>query len=220
MGLTKVLLVDKNPIMRLGLRYLIDETADLEVVGEADDGRSAVLAAAELHPDVVVMEIAMPELNGVEAARHILAEGNGTHVLAFAEEGDPRNVSRMLEAGAAGFLLKDSPVEEFVRALRAVAVGKSYLDPEVAGLVIDQHVRHPHEDEDQDPIFHHLTPREREVLQLVAEGFTNKEIGSRLHVSPKTVGTHRQNIMKKLDTNNVVALTKHAIRCGLTTVQT
>jgi RNA polymerase sigma factor (sigma-70 family) len=220
LGLTKVLLVDKNPIMRLGLRYLIDETADLEVVGEADDGRSAVLAAAELHPDVVVMEIAMPELNGVEAARHILAEGNGTHVLAFAEEGDPRNVSRMLEAGAAGFLLKDSPVEEFVRALRAVAVGKSYLDPEVAGLVIDQHVRHPHEDEDQDPIFHHLTPREREVLQLVAEGFTNKEIGSRLHVSPKTVGTHRQNIMKKLDTNNVVALTKHAIRCGLTTVQT
>jgi len=214
---TKVLLADDHKIVREGLRVLLEGEEDLEVVAEAENGRDAVRLARELGPDVVVMDIAMPDLNGVEATRQIQRRCPACRVIALSAHSDQRFVSETLEAGAAGYLLKGCTLEELVRGIRTVADGYTYLSPRVANAVVEGHVRAPAAE--AKPTGSVLTAREREVLQLLTEGHGTKQIACRLHVSTKTIDTHRQHIMDKLDIHNVAELTKYALRHGLTPLE-
>jgi len=231
----KVLLADDHRIVREGLRSLLAAQPDMQVVGEAADGRQAVLMAKEMTPDVVVMDVAMPQLNGIEATRQISADEPGMKVVALSMHSDRRFVSEALKAGASGYVLKDGAFDELISAIRAVVSDRVYLSPRVAGVVVEDYVRrlptrgngngghgpHPGTDEHaaRRGAFDALTPREREVLQLMAEGYATKEVAHRLHVSVKTVETHRRQIMEKLDLHSVAELTKYAIREGLTTLE-
>jgi len=210
----KVVLADDHVLFRDGLRVLLEKEADLKVVGEANNGREAVRLAAELQPDIVVMDVSMPDLNGIEAAREISARTPKTRVLGLSMHSDRRFVARMLQAGAAGYLLKDCDYEEFIRAVRAVLAGQTYLSPAVAGGVVNAHVRGGAAAASS--ALRDLTPRQREILQLVAEGRATKQIAAHLHVSVKTVDAHRQHIMDKLGLHSVAELTKFAVREGLT----
>ena len=212
----KVLLADDHEILRDGLRLLIQKQRDMEVVGEARDGREAMRLVRDLAPDVVVMDIGMPELNGIDATARMLEEQPQLQVVALSVHSDKRMVVRMLQAGALAYVPKVSASEELITALREVRKGNYYLSPKVAGPVLNHYVRHTIEDRPSE--LEALTPREREVLQLVVEGKTSKQIAQQLHVSDKTVEKHRQNIMKKLDIHDVPALTKFAIREGLTSI--
>jgi DNA-binding NarL/FixJ family response regulator len=188
----------------------------MEVVAEAGDGRSAVRVAKEMQPEVVVMDVVLPDLNGIEATRKIVDQVPGVRVVALSMYSDKRFVGEMLRAGAHGYLLKDCAFEELARAIRTVAGGQSYLGSGVADVVVEDYVQHVG-DEDKSA-FSVLTPREREVLQLLAEGRSTKEIASELCVSTKTIETHRQQTMKKLGMSSVAELTKYAIREGLTSL--
>ncbi len=214
---TKILLADDHQIVREGLHSLFEKEADLEVVGEAENGRQAVRMARDLKPDVVVMDVAMPDLNGIEAMRQILAELPAARILALSMYSNKHYVIEALKAGASGYLLKDGAFDELVQAIRAVIAGRSYLSPEITGAVIDDVVHRPAEPRPAPP---RLSSREREVLQLLAEGRTTRQIARRLFVSRKTVDTHRQHIMKKLDLHSVAELTKYAVREGLTSIET
>ncbi len=214
---TKILLADDHQIVREGLHSLFEKEADLEVVGEAENGRQAVRMARDLKPDVVVMDVAMPELNGIEAMRQILAELPAAKVLALSMHSNKHYVIEALKAGASGYLLKDGAFDELVQAIRAVIANRSYLSPEITGAVIDDVVHHQPPEPRPAP---RLSSREREVLQLLAEGKTSQQIARRLFVSRKTVDTHRQHIMKKLDLYSVAELTKYAVRKGLTSIET
>lgn len=213
----RILLADDHQILREGLKGLLARQPDMQVVGEAADGRTTVRMASELAPDVVVMDIGMPGLNGVEATRQIAAHHPGVRVIALSMHSDRRYVTEMLRAGAAGYLVKDSAFEELAQAVNAVAAGKVYLSPSVADAVVDHHVRGGGGGEPS--VFAVLTPREREVLQLLAEGQATKQVAASLDVSVKTVETHRRQIMEKLDLHSVAELTKYAIREGLTSVE-
>jgi DNA-binding NarL/FixJ family response regulator len=212
----RVLLVDNHRIMREGLRSLLSRQSDLEVVGEAEDGRTAIQLARKLRPGVVVMDISMPDLNGVDAIRGIISEVLGTKVIGLTMHSDRRMVARMLQAGASGYLLKDCDLEELVRAIRAVAAGQTYLSPVVAGFVTKEFVQYLATRDQSSSLL--LTAREREVLQLIAEGHSTRDAAGRLHVSVKTVETHRMHIMRKLKAHSVAELTKAAIAEGLTTI--
>jgi DNA-binding NarL/FixJ family response regulator len=213
---TKVLLADDHRMVRDGLRALLEQQDDMEVVGEAENGRDAVRQARDLKPDIIVMDISMPDLNGVDATRQIRRRCSGTRVMALSVHSDRRFVTEMLKAGANGYLLKDSAFEDLVRGIRTVMKGHTYLCPRVADAVVESHVRAPATE--AEPSGSVLTPREREVLQLLTEGHGTKQIARHLHVSTKTIDTHRQHIMDKLDIHNVAELTKYAIREGLTDV--
>ena len=242
----KVLLADDHRIVREGLKSLLEAQADMQVVAEAGDGRQALELAAEHEPDVVVMDVAMPQLNGIEATRRLMNDQPDTRVVALSMHSDRRYVAEALKAGASGYLLKDGAFEELVSAIRAVVANKVYLSPRVAGVVVDDYVRRLPSDGRNDgrsdgrsdgngngdaadrgngeggPVpsaFQKLTPREREVLQLMAEGFATKEIAARLHVSVKTVETHRRQLMEKLQLYSVAEVTKYAIREGLTSLE-
>jgi DNA-binding NarL/FixJ family response regulator len=231
----KVLLADDHRIVREGLKSLLAAQPDMQVVAEASDGRQAVEMARELAPDVVVMDVAMPQLNGIEATRQIAADEPGMKVVALSMHSDRRFVSEALKAGASGYVLKDGAFDELINAIRAVASDKVYLSPRVAGVVVEDYVRRlparanahgaqpasaaPDEAAARRGAFDALTPREREVLQLMAEGYATKEVAHRLRVSVKTVETHRRQIMEKLDLHSVAELTKYAIREGLTTLE-
>lgn len=210
----RVLLADDHRMMREGLRALLEREADLEVVGEAADGREVLRAVRELHPDVVIMDIGMPSLNGLDATRQLAIEAPQTKVIALSTHSDKRYVLGMVEAGAAGYLLKESAAEELLRAIRAVMRGQKYLSAETAGTVIDGYRGRDFPDEGGPSV---LGTREREVLQLLAEGKSSPEIARLLFVSVSTVETHRRNIMRKLDIHSVAELTKYAIRHGITT---
>jgi DNA-binding NarL/FixJ family response regulator len=212
----KVLLVDDHTMMREGLRALFDGVPDLEVVGEAADGRTALDLVRTLAPDVVVMDIGMPELNGVEATRRIRAEHERVKVVALSTYVDKRYVHHMLEAGACGYVLKISAHDELVRAVRAASQGRTYLSPEVTGMVVDRSTQ-PHA-AGEVTAFSTLGAREREVLQLVAEGKTSGETAKAMHISIKTVETHRRNIAQKLGLHGTAELTKYAVREGLTSL--
>jgi len=208
----KVIIVDDHQMVREGLRSLLVGEKDMEVIAEAGDGWEGVRLAEKLTPDVVIMDIAMPELNGIEATRQILARTTGVRVMVLSMHSDKRFVERTLKAGASGYLLKDCAFEELVRAIRTVMAGQIYLSPGIASLVVREYLENGL---DSPPV---LSAREREVLQLITEGKSTREISLLLHISIKTVETHRQQIMKKLHLRTVAELTKYAIREGLTTL--
>lgn len=210
----RIVLADDHKIVRDGLRSLLGKEKDMEVVAEADNGRTTVELVKDMRPDVVVMDIGMRDLNGVEATRQVSSGWPGVKVVALSMHSDRRFVEGMLEAGAAGYLLKDSAFEELARAIRAVVAGQTYLAPDVAGVVVETLVRKsPRTPPSRSAA---LTPREREVLQLLSEGKATKHIASLLNVSVKTIETHRSRIMDKLGVYSVAGLTKYAIREGLT----
>jgi DNA-binding NarL/FixJ family response regulator len=209
----KILLVDDHRIMREGLRCLIEKESDLKVVAEAADGRTAVRLAREVSPDVVIMDIAMPDFNGVEATNQILSEDPNVKILALSMHSDEHFVTGMLQAGASGYLLKDCAAEELCRAIRALVANETHLSPKVASIVIEDYRRGL--SESRPAKGKQLTSREREVLQLVAEGDTSKRIAGQLYVSVKTVDAHRQKIMGKLNIHSIAGLTKFAIHKGI-----
>jgi len=211
----RVLIADDHQIIRDGLHELLDKQPDMDVVGEAEDGRKALRLVDTLSPDVVVMDVSMPELNGIEATRRITAERTDVKVIALSMHSDRRFVTEMFKAGASGYLLKDCGFNELARAIREVASDRTYLSPAIADAVIREYVRNLPSAEGE-TVFSSLSDREREVLQLLAEGVSTREIAEKLFVSGKTVETHRQNIMRKLDLRSVAELTKYAIREGLT----
>jgi DNA-binding NarL/FixJ family response regulator len=211
----KILLADDHKIVRDGLRSLIEKQGNMQVVGEAYDGRTTVQLVRELRPNLVIIDIGMPDLNGIDATRQITSDGPSIKVIALSMHSDRRFVLRMLEAGASGYLLKDSAFEELAMAINTVMEGKIYLSPAIAGIVVEDFVRQ--RPQSSGPVITtELTPREREVLQLLAEGKTTKQIAAQLNVSVKTVETHRRQVMEKLDIHSVAELTKYAVREGLT----
>jgi two-component system, NarL family, response regulator NreC len=212
---TRILIADDHKIFREGLRTLLQNRGDIEVIGEADNGRSVVGLAAELRPDIVIMDVAMPDLNGIEATRQIMGARSPAKVLALSMHSDSRFVTRMLQAGAQGYLLKDCAFEELALAIDTIVGDGVYLSPGVTGVVVRDYVQHLAEG---DGGIAALSPREREVLQLVAEGLTTKDIAGKLHISVKTVETHRKQIMDKLEIRSVAELTKYAVREGLTSL--
>ena len=213
----RILLADDHMIIRQGLCSLIGRENGMEVVAEADDGRQAVGLAREFKPDVIVMDISMPNLNGIEAARQILSENPATKVIALSMHADGEFITRMLEAGASGYLLKDCAFEELITAIRTVLAGRNFLSPSIAHTVAGGPARAPASS--AGAALSSLTPREREVLQLITEGKSTKQAASDLDVSVKTVETHRHNIMEKLGIHTVAELTKFAIRQGLTELE-
>ena len=213
----RIMIADDQKIMRDGLRSLLEKQGKMEVIGEADNGRDIIRLAREKQPDVIIMDISMPELNGIEATREITSAEMGLKVVALSMYPHRKLVLRMLEAGASAYVLKDCAFEELNRAIQAVVDGRTYLSPGISDILIEEFIRHRPESELTD--ITSLTSREREVLQLIAEGCTTRKIAGQLHLSQKTVETHRQNIMKKLDIHTVAGLTKIAIREGLTSVE-
>jgi len=211
---TRILLVEDHAIVREGLCSLLEKQTGMEVVGEADEGRTAVDLVRQLLPDIVIMDITMPNLNGVDATRHIISEFPEIKVIALSIHSNRRFVTDMLRAGATGYVLKECLFDELVQAIQAVATGSSYLSPRITGVVIDGYVKRVAAAADS-PLST-LTGREREVLQLVAEGKSTKEIALELHVSTKTVEANRRQVMEKLDIHSIAELTKYAVREGLT----
>lgn len=212
----KVLIVDDHRIIREGIRSMLEREPDMKVLGEAEDGRSATRMARELGPDLIVMDVSMPEMNGILATSVILAEFPKIKVLALSMLADTRVVHNMLRAGASGYLIKDCSFTELVRAIRLVIANKTYLSPGIMDVVVKDYVRPPAYSDS--PSSSNLTIRESEVLQLVAEGHSTAQIASSLYVSVKTVESHRQNLMGKINTKGIAGLTKYAIREGLTSV--
>lgn len=196
------MVADDHKIMRDGLRTLIEKEPGMEVVGDAEDGREALKRVRELKPDVVIMDVTMPNLNGIEATRQIAANLPEVKVIALSMHNDRLFVERMLLAGASGYLTKDCALEELARAIRTVTDDKTYLSPNVAGVVIDGYKKLRMSPEGSSAFFL-LTPREREVLQLLAEGKSTKQTAAALHVSVKTVETHRRQIMIKLGMKSI-----------------
>jgi DNA-binding NarL/FixJ family response regulator len=213
----KVVLADDHQIVRHGLRSLLSAEPDIEVAGEADNGRAAVRMVQELLPQVVIMDISMPDLNGIEATRQILSDTAGVKVIALSMHSDSLFVLNMFQAGASGYLLKDCALEELVKAVRTVMNRKIYLSPGISDIVIKDFVLGWSSTESS--AYSILTVREREVLQLMAEGKTTNQIAESLCVSIKTVEAHRKQMMNKLDIHNVAELTKYAIRQGLTSLE-
>ena len=212
----RIILAEDHRITREGLVNLLQERPDMEVVGEAENGREAVRLASELSPDLVIMDVTMPDLNGIDATRIITSGSNNTKVIALSMYSDKQFVQGMIQAGASGYLLKDCAFEELVSAIQAVIQGDTYLSPGIAGIVVQDYLTKLTTDRSSADTV--LTNREREVLQLIAEGNSTKEIASRLNVSVKTVETHRRQIMEKLGIFSIAELTKYAIREGLTSL--
>ena len=215
---TKILLADDHKITRQGLRSLLEKQPDMKVVAEAEDGREAVRLARELHPDVVIMDVSMPDLNGMAATRQILGKSKKVKIIALSMHSDTLFISEMLKSGASGYLLKDCAFEELREAIRTVIAGNIYLSPAISDVVVDDYLHRLSKTGPSDS-GEVLTDREREVLQLMAEGKSTKQIARELYISVKTVETHRRQIMNKLNIHTVAELTKYAIRKGLTSLE-
>lgn len=205
----RILLADDHKMVRQGFKLILGSQDDMEVVGEAGNGREAVEKVLLLKPDVVIMDVTMPELNGIEATRRIRDSASNSHVLALSVHRDAVYVREIVRAGAQGYILKESADTELLAAVRAVAEGNSYLSPEVAGAVLTDYRRHAVNPLDL------LTPREREILQLIAEGKTNKDMAGYLNLSVYTIDGHRTRIMEKLGLHSIGELVRFAVRNGL-----
>lgn len=210
----KILIVDDHQIMREGLCSMIEQEPGFTVVGDASNGREALELIGENQPDVVIMDINMPDMNGTEATRQVTKEYPNTRIVALSMHSDKYFVTEMLKAGASGYLLKDCSKSEIVEAIKTVAADKSYLCPDITGIILEEYVQKSSDESESE--IKRLTKKEREVLQLIAEGHTSKEIASVLHIATKTVETHRLNIMSKLELHSIAELTKFAIRHGIT----
>jgi len=208
----RVVLADDHKILLDTLSILLENETDIEVIGTAADGRAVQNLVASLHPDVVVMDIGMPGMNGIDATRHLVSGFPKIKVVALSAFSQKQYVLEMLEAGASGYIVKENAAGELVRAIRAVIKGQKFLCPEVASAVVDHLGRHSAEKIPQ------LGSREREVLQLLAEGSSSPEIAKRLFISSSTVDVHRRNIMNKLELHSVAELTKYALRNGITSM--
>jgi DNA-binding NarL/FixJ family response regulator len=214
MSKIRVLLAEDHTIVRKGIRSLLDDEPAITVVGEAENGREAVEQTGQLRPDIVLLDHTMPILNGLEATRQIRKFYPAVKVLILTMHTNEEYIFQFLQAGAAGYLVKQSAPTDLIAAIHAVYQGQSFLSPAISKTVIDEYLRqsgaaHSHDDEEK------LTAREREVLQLLAEGCSNRQIAEQLHLSLKTVGVHRLNLMKKLDIHDLTELTKYAIRKGM-----
>lgn len=210
----RVLLADDHALVRSGLRLLLEAQPDMKIIGEAENGADAIRYTVELRPDVVLMDIEMPGMNGIEATRRIKAESSATAVLALTMYEDDQYFFEMLRAGAAGYVPKRAAPDELVSAIRAVSRGEVFLYPSLAGRLVQDYLQRREADEQEAPV-DDLTLREQEVLKLIAEGLSNGEIGEQLVISAKTVDRHRENIMRKLNLHNRVDLVKYALRKGL-----
>jgi len=214
---TRILLVDDHAITREGLRSLIEKQADMEVVGEAEDGRKAFELVRELLPDIVITDITMPNLNGVDSTRQIVRQFPKVKVIALSIHSNRAFVADMLKAGASGYVLKECTFDELVEAIRTVVDGSVYLSPKVAGVVVSDYVQRLFRIAES-PL-EALTEREREVLQLIGEGKNTKHIALQLHVSTKTIEANRHRIMEKLDAHSIAELVKIAVLGGLTSLE-
>ena len=212
----RILIADDHGIVRAGLKLLLDRIPDMEVVAEASDGREAVRLTKELQPNVVIMDIGMPLLNGLDATSQIYRENDRIGVIILSMYTDESYIVRALDTGARGYLLKDNADEDIERAVRSVAVGRPFFSPSIAQALLEDYVRLMRERRVQDS-FEMLTEREREVLQLLAEGKSNKEAAAVLKVSPYTVETHRNNLMQKLGLHNTAEIVMYAIRKAIIT---
>ncbi|MEE8340500.1 MAG: response regulator transcription factor [Candidatus Neomarinimicrobiota bacterium] len=212
----KIILVDNHTIIRDGLRRLLGEESDIEIIDEADNGRDAVKIALKKKPDIVIMDIAMHDMNGIEATRQIKKEDPNIKIIALSMHSERQIVVGLLKAGASGYLLKDSESAELVEAIRKVYMGRSYFSQQISDIVLQEisDIKKDTEEIGADV----LTNRESEILQLIAEGKTVKQIAKVLFISHKTVNSHRANIMEKLNIHNLPELTKYAIRTGLTSL--
>jgi DNA-binding NarL/FixJ family response regulator len=209
-----VILVDDHAILRQGLRLLIEENEDIQIVGEAKSGREAIKIAEHLKPDVVVMDIAMPLMNGIQATRHILKASPKTKILILSAHSDSEYVEQVVEVGASGYLLKQSSGEILAEAVRELKKGNTFFDPSVAKELRDKFARGPEGTGFHKKADNKLTSRESELLQLIAEGLVNKQIAAELGISIKTVEKHRQHLMEKLNIHDIAGLTRFAIATG------
>jgi RNA polymerase sigma factor (sigma-70 family) len=207
----RVLIADDHGIVRQGLRFILERESDLEVVGEASDGREACRIAKELEPDVALIDIGMPELNGIEACAQMIRRNPAIRVIILSMHSDEVYLMRALTSGAKGYLLKGSADQDVVRAVREVAHGRSFFSPRIAQMLAEDYTQHLKDKGLQDS-FELLTEREKEILQLVAEGKSNKEVAALLNLSPYTVETHRNHILQKLNLHNTAEMVLYAVR--------
>jgi two-component system response regulator NreC len=210
----KIILADDHAMLRHGLSKSFQNEKDMEVVAQAKDGRTTVELVKELSPNVVIMDIGMPDLNGIEATRQIVKECPKVKVVALSMHSSKNFIIEMFKAGASGYLLKDCEFDELVNAIRLVMSNKTYISPAISDVVVDNYMRQPANAKNS--VFSILSQREREVLQLLTEGKATKQIAKRLHISAKTVEVHRLNLMNKLKIDNIAQLTKYAVQEGLT----
>ena len=210
----KIILADDHAMLRHGLSKSLQNEKDMEVIAQAKDGRTTVELVKELSPNLVIMDIGMPDLNGIEATRQIIKECPKVKVIALSMHSSKNFIIEMFKAGASGYLLKDCEFDELVSAIRLVMNNKTYISPAISDVVVDNYMRQP--SNAKDSAFSILSQREREVLQLLTEGKATKQIGKRLHISAKTVEVHRLNLMSKLKIDSIAQLTKYAIQEGLT----
>jgi len=213
----RIILADDHKLFCEGLLSMLEGQSDLEVIATAPDGNTVANLARELSPDMVIVDIGMPNLNGIEAARRIAAENPSIKIIALSMHSDKRFVAEMFKAGASAYILKDCVFEELISAIHSVMEGNPYVSPALTKMVIKDYIKNLHQDNSS--AFEVLTAREREVLQLLAEGKTTRQIASSLFVSEKTVESHRRQVMRKLGINSVAGLIKYAIREGLTTLE-
>jgi two-component system response regulator NreC len=215
MGTLRILLADDHTVVRQGLRKVLEERSDWKVIAEAGDGREAVRQAAQLKPDIAILDVAMPLLNGVEATRQIVKHVPCVRVLVLSMHADEAYVTQILKAGAAGYLLKDSADVDLLQAVTAISEGKSFFSPAIARLMLDDYVKQRSGEPGVVDRYETLSDREREVFQLIAEGNTNKDIAAILFISPSTVETHRARIMDKLDVHSAAEIVLYAVRRGV-----
>jgi two-component system, NarL family, response regulator NreC len=214
LSLVRILIADDHPFMRTGLRHVLEEHPEFCIVGEAADGREAVSIVEKENPDVAILDVAMPNLNGIEAARQICDSAPGVAIIVLSMHSDEAYILRALKAGARAYLLKQSAEADLIAAVKAVSQGKSFFSPAVSQMLLEDYMRQIR-DRDVEDSYDLLTPREREILQMIAEGKSNKDIANRLNLSLYTVETHRSNMMEKLSLHSVPELILYAVRKGV-----
>jgi DNA-binding NarL/FixJ family response regulator len=215
---TRVLLAEDHALVRSGIRSLLEASKEVDVVGEAGNGREAVELATQLKPDLILMDLAMNDLNGIDATRQLAAQDPAARVIMLSMHGDEQYIYESLKAGAKGYVLKSSAFKELITGIREVCAGRTYVSPSLTNVVMNDYVRRA-KGEQAPTELDKLTTREREVLQLIAEGNSSAEVANILYISVRTVDTHRHNIMEKLDIHSIAGLTKFAIRTGLCQLQ-